>query len=77
MSAKKEKKIKSEKNTPAKAKLEIPDFIAYQQVNIGSEKIDAANVQQLLSERAQCKLRKDFDRADAIARSLQSMNVRF
>lgn len=74
---KKEKKSKSEKNTPAKeAKVvDVPSFIMYTQINIGNESIDASNVQQLLSERAQCKIRKEFERADAIARSLQGMKV--
>lgn len=81
MSAKKEKKPKSDKknksdsNTPKKVQIEVPDFISYKQINIGAESIDIVSVQDLLSERAKCKLLRDFDRADAIARSLQAMNV--
>ncbi len=79
MSSKKEKSS-SKHTTPIKSKLKdqvVVKDVKYVQVNVTavSNSVNTGTVSALLSERAQCKANKNYERADAIARSLQAMNV--
>ena len=72
--------MSDKKATKKPKESEEPKEIIYSQVNVGFPRfiqVDCISVQRLLSERALCKLAKNYERADAIARSLQGMNVSY